>query len=589
MPRGLARSGRLGQHALFTVKRRGARAIAHRFVAEVGGERGVRLGSDTPGPQICQIRTRPSHLARSRGETFVLGAALIVRTGDALLARQACIAFESECDRVGLMPCMARPRPIMRFASGTLLGALAATGAVMGPASGAPGEAVSMAYACRVSSSHVILESSAERTYRILGKRDSQTLRVCSGPSASTCRTLEIHRFALECDGNVVQWIDAAAAAVRGQPWRATLSDGRMTRHYWPEGPAKDRRLPLTLPEGFAPAPAAGWRFDTVGAASSEAPVAAPRPTLSVPATSPAQATEPVPPTAAPFKQPMGQGWSATVVVGLETEANPWWSPFAFGTGQHAWLALIGLVALLLSATAVAARQHVGVRLPFGLASRAGGLPDAYGIAASAPSATEPVPPPPLPRAGLSAEAADHVSELASVLASVPAPRVPSEWDAVIEMQTTAEALLELVRQMIADHVPDGALRDVLIADIDAISQRLDGSELAAALDQGRLDLVHPIYAHAILDLERVRTLARIEHQRAIETIGEPERTPETVDEACAFLGINPRAAPAVVKKVVDALRQNWHPDLAEDELDRRIREERIKRINAAWDLIRAG
>jgi hypothetical protein len=155
-------------------------------------------------------------------------------------------------------------------------------------------------------------------------------------------------------------------------------------------------------------------------------------------------------------------------------------------------------------------------------------------------------------------------------------------------MRTTAEALFELVRQMIADHVPEGALRDVLIADVDAIFERLDGSELATALAQARLDLVHPVYAQAILDLERVRTLARIEHQRALETVGVPHRPPETMEEACAFLGINPRAGQPVVKKVVDALRQNWHPDLADDEADRRVREDRIKRINAAWDLIRA-
>ncbi|MGE0699064.1 MAG: DnaJ domain-containing protein [Hyphomicrobiaceae bacterium] len=59
------------------------------------------------------------------------------------------------------------------------------------------------------------------------------------------------------------------------------------------------------------------------------------------------------------------------------------------------------------------------------------------------------------------------------------------------------------------------------------------------------------------------------------------------MEEAYDFLGVNPRASEPVVKKAVDALRQNWHPDLAADESDRRLREARIKRINAAWDLIR--
>lgn len=163
----------------------------------------------------------------------------------------------------------------------------------------------------------------------------------------------------------------------------------------------------------------------------------------------------------------------------------------------------------------------------------------------------------------------------------------PSDWDAVVELRTTAGALLGLVRQIIADHVPDGALREVLIADLATIADRLDGPELAAALSEGRLDLVHPVYAQAILDLERVRTLARIEHQRMLE-VAEPSGLPATFEEACEFLGVNPRASHSIVKKVVDALRQNWHPDLAGDETDRAAREERIKRINAAWDLIRS-
>ena len=39
-------------------------------------------------------------------------------------------------------------------------------------------------------------------------------------------------------------------------------------------------------------------------------------------------------------------------------------------------------------------------------------------------------------------------------------------------------------------------------------------------------------------------------------------------------------------EEAVNALRECWHPDLATDEEDRRLREIRIKQINAAWDLI---
>ena len=44
----------------------------------------------------------------------------------------------------------------------------------------------------------------------------------------------------------------------------------------------------------------------------------------------------------------------------------------------------------------------------------------------------------------------------------------------------------------------------------------------------------------------------------------------------------------AALKKIVDGLRQSWHPDLARDDADRALRELRSKQINAAWDLLQS-
>ena len=62
---------------------------------------------------------------------------------------------------------------------------------------------------------------------------------------------------------------------------------------------------------------------------------------------------------------------------------------------------------------------------------------------------------------------------------------------------------------------------------------------------------------------------------------------PANASEAFALLGVNPDADEKIVKKVVDGLRQSWHPDLARDEDDRLRREQRMKGINVAWELIR--
>ena len=64
---------------------------------------------------------------------------------------------------------------------------------------------------------------------------------------------------------------------------------------------------------------------------------------------------------------------------------------------------------------------------------------------------------------------------------------------------------------------------------------------------------------------------------------------PQSVAEAYRVLGINAAAEPAVTKKLVDALRMSWHPDYARDNADRIKREDRMKQINAAWDLIKDG
>ncbi len=288
---------------------------------------------------------------------------------------------------------------------------------------------------------------------------------------------------------------------------------------------------------------------------------------------------------------PMGLGWSATVAHGVEATGVGRWSVAIRGGSSNALLTVLALTALFLSATAMATRQRRSAKAPDEISDQRAddGLPPELPTSETT-SFAPPPPPPPLPRACRPSEAPDAHSQLVSPRTKPPpVPRLPpSDWNAVVELGTTAAALLDIVQQMIADHVPDGPLREVLDNDLVTTAARLGGSELATALEDGRLDLAHPVYAQAILDLERVRTLARIEYERTQSVSGELSHLPTTFDDACDFLGVNPRASTVVVKKVVDALRQNWHPDLAADETERAAREERTKCINAAWDLIRA-
>jgi hypothetical protein len=61
---------------------------------------------------------------------------------------------------------------------------------------------------------------------------------------------------------------------------------------------------------------------------------------------------------------------------------------------------------------------------------------------------------------------------------------------------------------------------------------------------------------------------------------------PTSYEQALKVLGAAPDASAAALKKIVDGMRQSWHPDHASSEADRLYRERRLRQINVAWDLI---
>jgi hypothetical protein len=65
-------------------------------------------------------------------------------------------------------------------------------------------------------------------------------------------------------------------------------------------------------------------------------------------------------------------------------------------------------------------------------------------------------------------------------------------------------------------------------------------------------------------------------------------RVPRNRSEALEVLGMGvaSEASEVALKKIVDGLRLSWHPDQARDASDRKLRELRMKQINAAWEII---
>lgn len=132
-----------------------------------------------------------------------------------------------------------------------------------------------------------------------------------------------------------------------------------------------------------------------------------------------------------------------------------------------------------------------------------------------------------------------------------------------------------------------GPLRETLLEELKSIRQRLaslqhaESDELQAARSSANL-------RNIVRDLERIRRIAD-SAAISIPRSGQASResVPRTAAEAYELLGINASASEATLKKIVDGLRMSWHPDLARDDADRDLREERTKCINIAWDLIR--
>ncbi|MEO0671709.1 MAG: J domain-containing protein, partial [Pseudomonadota bacterium] len=86
-------------------------------------------------------------------------------------------------------------------------------------------------------------------------------------------------------------------------------------------------------------------------------------------------------------------------------------------------------------------------------------------------------------------------------------------------------------------------------------------------------------------DMMRLRDIVE-SAERSLKSAPSSRGLPRDRDEAFEALGANPTTSEKILKKLVDALRATWHPDLATDDEDRRAREDRIKQINVAWDLI---
>jgi len=154
------------------------------------------------------------------------------------------------------------------------------------------------------------------------------------------------------------------------------------------------------------------------------------------------------------------------------------------------------------------------------------------------------------------------------------------------ELCRTAHTLLQQIEVRVDDLQGVAPLRRVLQREMRGLEQFLTAVMTASPQEPEEWRRMRNRLQRIVRELHRLRDIVEGAY-RSLSTGGFTSREPPRDKyEAYEALGVNPDVDLRTLKKLVDALRACWHPDLAKDETDRANREERMKRINIAWDII---
>jgi hypothetical protein len=387
-------------------------------------------------------------------------------------------------------------------------------------------EELVMPYACSAGSGEVKISPANETSYRMLGHRDEQPFVIC-GSGKSACETIMVHRFAIECDGQRVSWSHVANAAR-----------------------AAGVSLPAGLPNGFAPVSALSGRF-VLPALVRTQPNLTQVSTQDLSPDSVLDQREYISRTAAP-------AWVTEVRADSASGA----------TGSNA-LRLAGslatVLALLMSASLVAARRWLSplTRLFPSTASF-----DALRLRVDE-RARE-----------IGDDIRKRFSQALKSLTSAP----DGPPDELANAFLVLEARLAESDLRVASMEQGMLLRSVLASELQNIRARV--ADVKRQKNRRAPAQSAAMVRSLLRELERISRISQSAEREPVNATADSIRMPQSIAEAYRVLGMNADAAPPVAKKLVDALRMSWHPDHARDEDDRQRREDRMKQINAAWDMI---
>ncbi len=158
-----------------------------------------------------------------------------------------------------------------------------------------------------------------------------------------------------------------------------------------------------------------------------------------------------------------------------------------------------------------------------------------------------------------------------------------------VALRTKSDGHIALITNALERLAAVAPLRNALGRELQSSERRLAVVIAAISVPQGASS---DDWTRARRRLERIaQDLDRLQQiadsaVSSVSGLGAKRGLPRDKQEAYATLGVSSTASEAILKKLVEALRISWHPDLAKGDADRALRDARIKEINVAWDLI---
>ncbi len=528
---------------------------------------------------------------------------------------------------------------------GFILAVLSAAIAGAGPL--AARERVLLPFSCSFDHGRLRVERGPDHIYPILGHREQQPYTYCPDGNGARCKTSMVHRFAVSCAGGRAMWSEiVAAAAGRGEQNRIAIENGQLLLRVGAQGGSWRERL-CADPERAAWGTPVGWsQCQVQGAGSARSVfrshvVALPRgfaplglvgarvlPDAEPVARAPAVERPAIADSALPDKAPVAERASAPATG--QSPSAELLGPVA--APRHIARAVVNEAEAVVSeplqppdppsaveayaAVALAAQAAVAAdlrRTESGKADAAKAVPPVVPVAwvtrvepslqnaardehaAGLPQGTIQLVIAALLATALLAATSVALRRRATTGTRRRADQVATRQQGAgdsqraLALRTKADGHIALITHALDRLAAVAPLRNALGRELQSSERRLAVVIAAISVPKGATP---DDWTRARRRLERIaQDLDRLQQiadsaVSSLSGLSERRSLPRDKAEAYATLGVSPGVSEPILKKLVEALRISWHPDLAQGDHDRALRDTRIKEINVAWDLI---